>query len=126
MKTGRILEIADAHKDKCDFVKIYVSEAHPTDEWQVYTTKDINYKQPQQLSERGACANKYVEEQLQGTDIQVFLDGMDNHAEYLYSAHPERLYVLNSHGNIVYKGGMGPFGYLPDELNDSLEGLPCP
>jgi hypothetical protein len=124
MKTGRMLEIAAAHSHTCDFVKIYVSEAHPTDEWQVYTTKDIDYKQPQQLSERATCANKYVEEQLKGADVPVFLDGMDNRAEYLYSAHPERLYVLSPQGDIVYKGGMGPFGYLPEELDASLAALP--
>ena len=120
-----MLEIAQQHGTKCNFVKIYISEAHPVDEWQVYTEKDIDYKQPMALTEREKCANKYADEQLKGaTNVKIFLDGMDNRAEYLYSAHPERLYVLGPEGRIVYKGGMGPFGYLPDELDVALAALP--
>ena len=41
---------------------------------------------------------------------------MRNDAERLYSAHPERLYVIGAQGLVAYKGGMGPFGYEPEEL----------
>ena len=53
----------------------------------------------------------------------ILMDTMDNAAEKAYSAHPERLYVLqrsDSGWTVAYKGGMGPFGYKPEELRQWL------
>ena len=33
---------------------------------------------------------------------------------------PDRLYVVDSRGRIAYKGGRGPFGYKPSELEQAL------
>ena len=103
---------------RCDFVKVYVAEAHPVDEWQVYTEEDIGYKQPVSLNERLAAATLYVQDQ--PCTMPLVLDGMDNAAEHGYAAHPERLYVLLQDGTIGYKGETGPFGYKPDELRQWL------
>ena len=63
-----------------DFVKVYVSEAHPVDEWQVYTTNDINYCQPKSLDERLGAAARYVEENpCEG--VPLVLDSMSDAAE---------------------------------------------
>lgn len=102
-----------------DFVKVYVSEAHPIDEWQVYTTADINYRQPQTLCERLAAAKLYMKDQPSG--MPLVLDAMSNDAERGFAAHPERLYVLLPDGTVGYKGDTGPFGYKPGELRAWLE-----
>jgi len=33
---------------------------------------------------------------------------------------PERLYIIDSDCNIVYKGGMGPFGFRMEEIYEFL------
>ena len=45
------------------FVKVYVSEAHPTDEWAVYSRQDIDYCQPRTLAERLSAARGLLVEQ---------------------------------------------------------------
>ncbi len=37
-----------------------------------------------------------------------------------YAAWPERFYVIDTNGRIVYKGGMGPFYFDPDEIDEVL------
>ena len=41
---------------------------------------------------------------------------MENPANALYSAWPERLYIVDESGRIAYKGGMGPFEFHPEEV----------
>jgi hypothetical protein len=45
---------------------------------------------------------------------------MDNVADKACAAWPERIYVVGQGGRIVYKGGMGPFGFKPEEAEKSL------
>jgi hypothetical protein len=40
---------------------------------------------------------------------------MDNRANLLYAAWPERIYIIDEKGQIVYRGGLGPFGDHPEE-----------
>eukprot|EP00747_Dinoflagellata_sp_TGD_P205443 gnl/TRDRNA2_/TRDRNA2_79172_c1_seq1.p1 gnl/TRDRNA2_/TRDRNA2_79172_c1~~gnl/TRDRNA2_/TRDRNA2_79172_c1_seq1.p1 ORF type:complete len:149 (-),score=31.96 gnl/TRDRNA2_/TRDRNA2_79172_c1_seq1:142-588(-) len=99
-----------------DFAKVYVSEAHPVDEWKVYS--DIDYCQPKTLEARMTAAGKMLSMKDVKIGATMLVDTMENTAEQLYSAHPERLYIVDrSSGRIVYKGAMGPFGYHPEEID---------
>ena len=40
-----------------------------------------------------------------------------------YTAWPERVFVIDSHGRFVYVGGYGPEDYTITELEDVLERL---
>ncbi len=44
------------------------------------------------------------------------MDPIENPAERLYAGWPERLYVIDEEGTIVYKGEPGPFGFHPEEV----------
>ena len=46
---------------------------------------------------------------------------MTNAADEAYAGWPERLYVIDEHGAIAYKGKPGPFGYEPDEVEAWLK-----
>ena len=71
------------------------------------------------MSGRVAIANDFV----QRFDYQMPLvvDPIDNPAELAYAAWPERLYIVDEFGSVAYKGGVGPFGYDPDELEAWLD-----
>ncbi|XP_053104196.1 type I iodothyronine deiodinase isoform X4 [Hemicordylus capensis] len=52
----------------------------------------------------------------------VVLDTMENLSSSKYAALPERLYVLQR-GKVIYKGGVGPWNYCPEEVREVLEKL---
>jgi len=58
-----------------------------------------------------------------GLDISIpmVIDDISNAAEEAYSAWPDRLYIINRDGTIGYKGGMGPQGFHPREMERELK-----
>lgn len=52
--------------------------------------------------------------------IPLLIDGIDDSVCNNYSGHPDRLYVIDSAGKVAYKGGRGPFGFIPGQLQQSL------
>jgi len=52
--------------------------------------------------------------------MPMVVDDMDDHVGHLYSGMPDRLYVLDGDGRVVYKGGRGPFGFKVGEMEQSL------
>ena len=55
---SRTHSLARATTSVCHSPQVYVSEAHPTDEWAVYS--DIDYCQPTTLDERKQAAQRYL------------------------------------------------------------------
>ena len=105
------------YKSKVDFLAVYISEAHATDEWKLYT--DVCFKQPTTIEERVEVASKFAT-RLHG-DMDIVIDGMNNLCRDAFSSWPERLYVIGNDGKVAYKGGLGPDGYLPDEVKSWLK-----
>jgi len=106
----------EKYKNKANFVCIYISEAHATDEWFLYSEACV--KQPKTLEERINVASNYM------TKFQisfpVVVDSITNEADKGYAAWPERLFVIQSK-RIVFKGKKGPEGYHPEEVEAWLE-----
>ena len=115
------MQIYNDYKDHADFLTVYVREAHPTDEWQMKSNlkDDVCYAQPKTLAQRVVIANDFIK-RFKYT-LPFGIDDMSNGADNAYSAWPERLYVIDESGHIVYRGGMGPFNYKPAELRSWLE-----
>ena len=106
--------------EKAAFLTVYVKEAHPEDEWQMDSneTEYVCYKQPKNLAQRVAIANDFVKRF--DYKVPLAIDGIDNGANALYAGWPERLYIVDEKGIIVYKGKPGPFGYHPEEVEQWL------
>jgi Iodothyronine deiodinase len=102
------------------FLTVYVSEAHPEDEWQMESNREDNVllNQPKIFEERREAARILVERLKY--DLPLAIDSMDNKAEAAYAAWPERLYVVAAGGRVVYRGGLGPFGFDPHEMEKAL------
>lgn len=102
---------------------MYIREAHPSDGWQMPANEQqgIVVKQPTTTEERVEVAEKCK----LGLEISIpmLVDGMDNAAGLEYGAWPDRLYVIDKDGNIFYKGGMGPKGFNPHEMEQALKKL---
>ncbi len=52
--------------------------------------------------------------------MPAIVDDMDDTANNAYSAWPDRLYLIGVDGNIAFRSGPGPFGFLPDELEEAI------
>lgn len=99
---------------------MYVSEAHPDDEWQMESNRadEIVITQPKSFEERKQAARILVERL--HYDMPLALDSMENRAEAAYAAWPERLYVVDTDGRIAYRGEVGPFGFDPQQMERAL------
>jgi len=40
-----------------------------------------------------------------------------------YAAWPERFYLIDLKGEVVYASGLGPWGFKPEELQQAIDGL---
>lgn len=81
-------------------------------------TDKIVFNQPKTDGERKAAA-KVLVEQLQYR-IPVGLDPIDDRVGKAFAAWPERIYVIGAGGRILYKGGLGPFDFQPEEIEAPL------
>jgi type I thyroxine 5'-deiodinase len=108
--------MAQRYADRARFLTIYIKEAHPEDEWQMDSNEkeSVCYPQPRTLSQRVAIANDFARRF--HYDVPLAVDPMDNRANALYAGWPERFYIVDEGGTIVYKGKPGPFGYHPEEV----------
>jgi len=78
----------------------------------------IVFNQPRDFEARHEAARILVDRLKY--ELPLALDSMDNQAENAYAAWPERLYLIAAGGRIVYRGGLGPFGFDPQELEQAL------
>lgn len=81
--------------------------------------EDICYPQPTTFSQRVAIANDFVTRF--HFPLPIAIDPMSNAADRIYGGWPERIYIIDEQGKIVYKGGLGPFNYHPEEARAWLE-----
>jgi Iodothyronine deiodinase len=118
--------MAERYADRARFLTIYIKEAHPEDEWQMDSNEKENvcYPQPRTLAQRVAIANDFARRF--HYDVPLAVDPMDNRANALYAGWPERFYIVDERGLIVYKGKPGPFGYHPEEVEAWLQAHPPP
>ena len=81
---------------------------------------DVCYAQPITLSDRLAIARAFV--QRHTYPIPFAVDGIDDAAMKAFAAWPERLYIVDEKGTLVYCGEVGPFGYHPEQVEAWLRG----
>ena len=63
----------------------------------------------------GTCVRKL------GIKFPAVIDGFDNKTESAYTGWPERIYLIDRNGRVVYKSKPGPFGFKPEELEVALQ-----
>lgn len=92
-----------------EFVFIYLREAHPSDGWAVPGWSTV--KDPTTIEERKATALSCAKGL--GFKFTTVVDTMDDATAVAYAGWPERLFVVDLEGKIVYAGSQGPWGFHP-------------
>jgi hypothetical protein len=78
----------------------------------------VAFAQPKGLEERAEVAAKCCAA-LKMT-IPLAVDEIDDRVGHAYSGMPDRLYLIDRAGRVAYKGGRGPFGFKPGELDQAI------
>jgi hypothetical protein len=99
---------------------VYISEAHPSDIWQMQSNlhDKVVFANPQSESERGIVAGQCVRKL--GIKIPAVLDEFGNSTEGNYTAWPDRMYVIDRSGRVAFKSQAGPFGFHAAKLESAL------
>jgi thiol-disulfide isomerase/thioredoxin len=127
---GSLEQLAGRYKDRAQFVMVYTRESHSAEGWRPNNDQGAKFKvsQPGDFAGRSSLASRCG--QTLRLEMPVAVDSMDDRVGRLYSGPPSRLYLIDKLGKIAYKGGRGPFGFKPAELEQSLilllEGEPRP
>ncbi len=102
------------------FLGVYVREAHAADGWwpQAEGQTACDVLQPKTLEERAGVAQRCC--QKLNITMPLLVDAMDDRVGHAYSGMPDRLYVIDRGGRVAYKGGRGPFGFRPLEMEQAL------
>ena len=102
---------------------VYIREAHPEEGWVVTPNRDedILVNDPTSNDERlEVAASCAINLQIR---MPVVVDDIDDGIASAYGALPDRLYLVNSDGNIAYQGEPGPWGFDPAGLQQAIEDL---
>jgi hypothetical protein len=120
---AEIEKIRNDFQDAVELALIYIKEAHPEDEWQMdeNVESDVVHEQPKTFEARVDLARAFMDRM--NVETEAFVDDIRNTAMACYAAWPERIYVISQEGRILYKGGVGPFYFEPEELREFLENL---
>jgi hypothetical protein len=113
--------MADRYAGRVQFLLVYIREAHPEDGWVIAENRrsGISVRDPLTDEERQEVASTCAAN-LQ-LDMPTVIDGVDNAVASAYGGWPDRLYLVRSDGRIAFRGGEGPFGFKPDELERAIE-----
>jgi hypothetical protein len=105
------------------FYVVYILEAHASDVWQMSSNvkQGVVFASPKSISEREEIAGSCI----RNLHIQIpaLVDNFDNTTERAYTGWPDRLYVIDRDGRVVYKSKPGPFGFHPSEVAQALKSL---
>ncbi len=101
---------------------VYIREAHPDSVlFTLIGGKEVLEKvgQTDSPAERGERARQCLA--TLKLSIPAVIDREDNKVNAAYAGWPDRLYVVGTDGKIAFKGGPGPQGFKPEEVEKWLK-----
>ena len=106
---------------------VYIKEAHAVDSvWPMVGEGAPVVQEPISIEERRIVARQCTTA-LELAEIPTLVDTLDDAASKAYAAWPDRLFLIGTDGKVLYRGGPGPFGFHPLELERAIRaklGLP--
>jgi hypothetical protein len=112
--------LTQRYRELANFVAVYTRESHPIGGWELPDNQRAGavFAQPGDYNSRADLA-RLCRSKLE-LDMPMVVDTMNDAVTRMYSGMPSRLYLIDRNGKIAYKGGRGPFGFKPEELEQSL------
>ena len=116
-----INDLSQKYSNDFAFYFVYIKEAHATDERPSRGNefKGIDFEQPKTYQEREVIA-KTCQSSIELT-MPILVDTLDNAVERLYAGAPNRTYLIDQNGTVLYKGVRGPQGSRPGDIQMAME-----
>jgi len=116
-------QLYEKYQGKIAFLAVYITEAHPSDVWQLQSNvrDNVVFANPRNEEERASLAGTCVRKL--GIKFPAVLDEFGNSTEGAYTAWPDRIYLIDGQGRVAYKSRPGPFGFNADQLAAALSRL---
>jgi hypothetical protein len=117
----------EAYQDKAVVLVVYIREAHPANSEQTADSAgwkaigETVFHQPKTYQERRKLAETACT--FWELPIPTLVDTMQPSINSLYDAHPNRTYLIDTEGKIVYRGVKGPRGVNVHESELELRKL---
>jgi hypothetical protein len=105
------------HGKDVEFFVVYIREAHPSDSRRPDPVLDV--KQPTTFGERLGVATTCRQDL--GLKLPMLVDGIENTTEAAYSGWPDRLFLVDTKGVVAFRGGRGPRGFKPAQLEAAIK-----
>ena len=105
---------------------VYIREAHPSGELTFRGKKVLprrppgflSISQPRNKNERHAAAALCVKELK--LSMYTVVDDLHDTTAAAYAAFPDRLFLIETDGRVLYRSAPGPAGFRPEELAGAL------
>ena len=109
-----------SYRDRVAFYVVYITEAHPTDLWQVQANvrDGVLFAAARSDEERTSTAQACVRKL--NIQLPAVLDTIGNQTEEAYTGWPDRMYLIDTNGRIAFKSAPGPFGFSTRDLERAL------
>jgi hypothetical protein len=88
--------------------------------WPMATPDGAVMEEPRTLAEREDHASHCMGT-LDLAPMTALVDDMEDTANRLYEAWPDRLILVDRNGRVAYRSGPGPFGFDVDEFERAIE-----
>jgi type I thyroxine 5'-deiodinase len=113
----------ESHKKTIDFRIVYIRDTHPVLGFRAPTNDRRGIapdNEPRSLAdrERWACEDR----KKMSCSIPVVMDGFDDKTLTAYDAFPQRVYVLDKSGKVVYRSS-GLVGFDLDSVTKAVKSL---
>ena len=117
---GRLHELWEQHRERVDFVVVYIREAHPEEGWVLAMNRDqgIVVNDPTSDAQREEVATSCALRLR--IEMPVVIDPIDDRLARAYGGLPDRLYLIGRGGRIAYQGDPGPWGFDPEQLATAI------
>ena len=84
-------------------------------------SEGVVFRNPRSDEERVRVADSCVRNL--GIRMPALIDDIDNKVEQSYTGWPDRLYLIDRAGRVVFKSKPGPFGFEPAGLEAAIKDL---
>ena len=102
----------ETYGDIAEFRLVYITEAHASDsDWSVPYAKEKNITEHMDYGQRCTTADMLLSDK--SLTIPTLIDGMDDAVNVLYSALPDRAFVVRTDGRLAVAAKRGPWGLVP-------------
>jgi len=111
--------LQDKFKSQVDFLGVYISEAHASDEWPL-GIKYV-YEQPKEMETRLHIANGFVNDFK--VKLPMLVDTMANEFDNNFASWPERFYIVQGNKLMLVGEPTTEFGFDREIIRSALNSL---